>query len=336
VALEIIVSFLLLMTLGFGCPAKAEGSIFTAEIQSDLEITDSFALLIFDSGRLETIPVWTVPVNGEGDSSPRGVTARIVGGMLPEKISPQTPGAPVPPEHLTSLKVILRGASGLMTVVPVPAPTDEDLHSIEQSTREIETLTTSRMRHLEKIEGRAVQAEANLERARAEVEGITAGEVNKDGVVNLEEKQREVFHLERKVKWLTDRFQKLKAKIQYPYADLVQAMYEQASETFRSAHLSLAKQNKARLGKAGLPPDEKERLIELGRSVDPQPLRERLTLLRAKTEEFEDRLRAITPPDILMDDAELHPEEPSPDWRNTTDQESKSDMLNHSLGPIDE
>ena len=334
-ALEIIISFLLLMILGFGSPAKAEGSIFTAEIQSDLEFTDSFALLIFDSGRLETIPVWTAPVNG-GDSSARGVRARIVGGMLPEAISSQTPRTSAAPEHLSSLKVILRGESGLIEVIPVPAPTDEDLHSIEQSTREIETLMTSRIRHLEKIENRAVQAEANLERARTEFQGTTSRAVNKEGIVNPEEKQRELFHLERKAKWLKVRFQKLKANIQYPYADLVQALYDRASDTFRAAHLAVAKQNKARLGKAGLPADERERLIELGQSVDPQPLRERLTLLRAKTEEFEERLRAITPPDMLMENAELHPEEPSPDWRNSNDQKSQSDLLDGSSGPMDE
>lgn len=284
--------FLTIASLLFGLSlsplASAEGLVLASEVQCDFEITQSYFLLMYDSGRLEVVPTLTAPVRGRGDKSLVGGATWIVGGTLPTigEEGPQT-------EKLSMVRAILRGPESLLKVVPVAVPNAEDLHPLDDATRDITALVQSRAQELERAEGKIVQAQAELERMRSGGDESTDDDKSAEFPATSLQQERVLAQAKRNLQSLEARYEKLKLQMQYPFDAIVQGGYELATERFRNEVLSMERRTRVKSDSSALSPEERQRLIELGRSFDPAVLKERLNLIRAKTRSFEDRLQNL-------------------------------------------
>jgi hypothetical protein len=259
--------------------------VFAPEVQCDFEITESYFLLVNHSGSLTIVRTMASPVRGRGDKSLVGGATWVIGGLIPSRIMDASIG-----NRLQAIRVVLKGSEGLQKVVSVPVPIAEDLHPVEQTSSEIRDLISARVKELERAEGRSVQAQAELERMRAQVDELSdadqLGELN--GSAALEE--RMVAQYRKTVQSLEERYAKLKLQISYPFGEIVQGIHESAIKKFEEEIASIQRKNRANSSVATLSPEIKSRLIQLGRSFDPKPLKDRLEVLRKKTRDFEDRL----------------------------------------------
>lgn len=285
--------------------ASAEELVFSPEVQCDFDVTDSYFLLMYDSGRLAVIPTLTAPVRGRGDKALVGGATWIVGGTIPA--STETPPQS---EKLTMVRAVLRGAEDRIKVVPIPVPVAEDLHPLSAAEREISTLVKSRAEELEKAEGKIVQAQAELERMRSGEEESPTPNQPPAEEESFAQRERVLAQNRRTIQSLEARYEKLKLKGQYPFDAIIQSTYEQAADRFRTEIIALDRRNRSKSDSGALSPEERERLMQLGRSADPVVLKERLALIRAKTRAFEERLQN------LGVDTEPHPQEFSPPVRH--------------------
>lgn len=294
-----------LIALFIGSLASAEGLVFAPEVPCDFEVEESYFLLMYDSGRLSVIPALTAPVRGRGDKALVGGATWIVGGILPEDTGESTQS-----EKLTMVRAVLRGAGELVKIVPVALPVAEDLHSLDDATREIAALLKTRAQELERAEGKIVQAQAELERMRAGSEDPPMRNQPSLGEGTSTQRIPGIAQSRRAIESLEARYEKVKLNAQYPFDNLVQSTYEQAADRFRNEVTALTKRNRTKSDSAALSPEERQRLIELGRSVDPTALQERLALIRSKTRSFEEKLRN------LGADTERYPQDVSPAVRH--------------------
>lgn len=278
----------LLLALSSGPLASAEDLVFAPEIQCDFEITDSYFLLKYESGRVAVVPTLTAPVRGRGDKALVGGATWIVGGTIPA-LARKT----AEPDKLTMVRVVLRGAGDRIKVVPVPVPAPEDLHPLDEAKREITSLVTTRAEELERAEGKIVQAQAELERMRSGGEESSPRDQTTSFAESSAQQGRVLAQSQRTIQSLEVRYEKLKMAGEYPYDTIVQSTYEQAADRFRTETNALEKRSRSKSDSAALSPEERQRLIQLGRSVDPGVLKERLALIRAKTRAFEERLQNL-------------------------------------------
>jgi len=268
--------------------AMAEGVVFSPEVQCDFEVKESYFLLAYDSGRLEVIPTVTTPVKGRGDKALVGGATVIIGGILP--IQDDSIGAT---EHLTTIRAILRGSESLLKVVPVKPPIAEDLHTLGKSKLEAATLIKSRLNELERAEGQIVQAEAALERMRSQVDDSSESEQPSATDDQTIDHQQLLDKIQRSIGFLESRYRKLLDNGEYPHANVIQANYERASQSFLKYSSNKRKNTNSAQDSSSLSVEDKQRLIQLGRSFDPAVLRDRLDLLKTKTKAFESRLTSL-------------------------------------------
>jgi multidrug efflux pump subunit AcrA (membrane-fusion protein) len=268
--------------------AIAEGVVFAPEVQCDFEVKESYFLLAYESGRLEIIPTSTTPVRGRGDKALVGGSTVIVGGVLQPLV---TSGGAI--EQLTTIRAVLRGPGNLLKVVPVKPPIAEDLHTLQKTSIETTALIKSRLKELERAEGQNVQAEATLERMRSQVNESSESDHHEAVPDEAITQQRALNQIQRSLSFLEARYRKLVDNSDYPHANVIQASYESASELFRRHAAGFTKNAKAARGVSELSVEDKQRLMQLGRSFDTEKLKERLTLLQAKTKAFESRLNAL-------------------------------------------
>ena len=279
---------LLLFFLITAQTANAEGVVFAPEVQCDFEVKESYFLLAYDSGRLEIIPTVTTPVKGRGDKALVGGATVIIGGTLP--ISDDSVGAP---EQLTTIRAILRGSESLLKVVPLKPPIAEDLHTLDKTKLETAALIKSKLNELERAEGQIVQAEAALERMRSQVDDSSESEQSSSSEDQTTGHEQALDKLQRSIQFLERRYRKLLDNAEYPHANVIQASYEEASRSFHKYSSSKGNKTDYNRDSSSLSVEDKQRLIQLGRTFDPDILRDRLDLLRSKTKAFESRLTSL-------------------------------------------
>ncbi len=282
------ITSLLLFLLITAQTAHAEGVVFAPEVQCDFEVKESYFLLAYDSGRLEVIPTVTTPVKGRGDKALVGGATIIIGGTLPTY--DDSVGAT---EQLTTIRAILRGSESLLKVVPVKPPIAEDLHTLDKTKLETAALIKSRLNALERAEGQIVQAEAALERMRSQVDDSSESEHSSSPEDQTTGHEQALDKLQRSIQFLENRYRKLLDNGSYPHANVIQASYEGASQLFNKYSSSKGRKRDSNQDSSSLSVEDKQRLIQLGRTFDPAILRDRLDLLRSKTKAFESRLTSL-------------------------------------------